>query len=178
MNETPTATTRHNLREVLGKIAWELDNDVIPPGEVAALRRLRPDQPGGPAFWKIAVRHLEPAELLADAGAPWRDEEERRWAMVLAGMAEMKGLHRPGRALGRVLAEAEVSEARVLRLLRAQGEDALAAAVRAVVHQLASGGHRVDWHDLAELIRSAGRPFEGSVRRRIATDYYRHLTRH
>lgn len=170
--EAPSPRTAGDDRwAVIGKIAFEMDNEWISPGDLASLRRARFEGHAEPAFWRLAMRHLEPAGLLRG------EEDERRWLQVLGGMAEMKGLHRRGARAGRVLAEAEVAEARVLRLLRAHGET-LPPLLRAVVHQLASGRRQVDWVDLAELVLSDGKPgWENNVRRRIARDYYRALGR-
>lgn len=171
--ETPS------LREVVRTIGWELghpETGAIPSGDVAALRRARPGEIGGPAFWKIAVRHLEPANLLPAASAPWRDAAERRWTAILQGMAEMAKLHGGGLRVGRALAERSVSEHRLLRLLRAEGEGLLDQ-VRTISHLLANRGARIDWTDLAELVYYDGRPPQHSVRRRIALDYYSHKNR-
>ena len=166
----PPATSpephKPGAREVVHRIASEIADNRIPPGDRAALRKGEL----GPAFWKIAVRHLEPAGLLVDG--PHRDEAERRWAAILAGLARAPGLHARGRRLGTVLAEAGVAEARVLRLARAHGES-LHKTVRAVAQQLASSGLRVDWADFAELITSDGAPWEDEVRRRMCRDFYR-----
>jgi CRISPR type I-E-associated protein CasB/Cse2 len=153
-------------REVVHKIALEIASEHFPAGDRAALRK----EQLGPAFWKVAVRHLEPAGLLMDG--PYRDEAERRWAAILAGLARNPGLHARGRRLGTVLAEAEVAEARVLRLARAHG-DSLYKTVRAVAQQLASSGLKVDWGDFADLITSDGAPWEDEVRRRMCRDFYR-----
>ena len=73
-----------------------------------------------------------------------------------------------------MLAGAGIAEARVLRLVRSQGE-ALLANVRAISHQLAATGHRVDWSDFAALILSDDAPWADDVRRRLCLDYYRAL---
>jgi CRISPR system Cascade subunit CasB len=169
----PPTDADRPLRKTIDRIAFELDRELIASGDRAALRRHRPGEAAGPAFWKLAVHHLEPDGLLPGAGAPQRDDLERRWAVILAALAELSGLHRRGFRLGRVLAEAGVAEARVLRLLRARGE-ALARLVLTVVHQLASGRHPVDALGLAELLLSDGRPsWEERVRRFVAEDFYR-----
>ena len=74
------------------------------------------------------------------------------------------------------MAEAQVSELRLNRLLRASGE-ALFDEVRRITRQLVSRGAAVDATDLARLILSDGRSDELSVRQRIANDYYRQLYR-
>lgn len=160
-----------DLPAVIGRIASDMANDRVSPGDLASLRRARFETGGDPAFWRLAMRYLEPTGWVRTV------EDENRWLQILGGMAEMKGLHRGGARLGRVLADAEVAEARVLKLLRAHGE-ALHTALRAVAHQLASAGHAVDWTGLAELILSDGKTgWEETARRRIARDYYRTLGR-
>jgi len=68
------------------------------------------------------------------------------------------------------MAEAEISEARLLRLLRT-GKDQLPEEVRRLARLMASKGDagRFDWHDVFAL---AYWPNE-DTRRRIAKDYYR-----
>jgi hypothetical protein len=152
------------LRSAVNRIVQAMRKDgAVTPGDRAALRRQRPGEPGGPVFWKMAARYLEPADLLPPVASKRRDGAERQWAVVLAAIAELADLHHtgPGHRLGRVLADRKVSEARVLRLLRD------------VVHQLASSGARVDLTDLANLVTSDGTAWETDVRRSIALDYYR-----
>jgi CRISPR type I-E-associated protein CasB/Cse2 len=158
------------IRKTVHRLALAIAGEKeIPPGDRAALRR----QERGPAFWKVAVHYLEPAGLLAERSHCSAAEAERRWAAILAGLAHHAESHLRGRRLGVVLAEADVAEARVLRLARARGESLLRA-VRAVAHQLGSGGARVDWADFADLILSDGAPpWEDEVRRRLCRDFYR-----
>jgi len=163
------------LRSAVNRIVQAMRKDgAVTPGDRAALRRQRPGEPGGPVFWKMAARYLEPADLLPPVASKRRDGAERQWAVVLAAIAELADLHHtgPGHRLGRVLADRKVSEARVLRLLRAHDE-ALLDTARDVVHQLASSGARVDLADLANLVTSDGTAWETDVRRSIALDYYR-----
>lgn len=160
------------LASLVGQVAWDCA-EVLSPGELAELRRLRYDEPGGPAFWRLVARRIEPASRLPEDG-PARVEAERRWAVILRAVAELASLHRPGRRLGIALAAAGVSEGRVLRLLRAHGE-VLFDAVRTTTHQLATAGEPVDATDLAHLVLSSERDREEEVRRRIARDFYRHL---
>ena len=64
---------------------------------------------------------------------------------------------------------------RLLRLVRSHDERLLDD-VRAITHQLGSGGHRFDWAEVAELVLSDDTPFADwgeDVRRRICLDYYR-----
>ena len=156
-----------SLAELVGRLAWTLANQ-SPPGDLAALRRVKPGDPSCLAFWKLAAAHLE-ASL--PAGGPHRDETENRWGVILSAMAELAGLHQPRRPLGRALAEADYAEPRLERLLRARGE-ALSDCVRTMAHFLRSKAAGANQSDLAWLVLSDGRSDEDTVRRRIARDYY------
>jgi CRISPR system Cascade subunit CasB len=136
------------------------------PGDRASLRRLRPEQLHEPAFWKLTTTTLN-AHLPTTPAA--RDAAEQRWAMILPVLAD--AIHVPGRRLGTALAEAGVSEGRLIRLLRAQGE-ALEGVVRAVAHQLASAGAPFDHADLAWLVLTEGRDDAEKARHQVARDYY------
>lgn len=143
------------------------------PGDRAELRRARADEPGGPAFWRLAVHVLAPANEISLEGAG-REHRERRWAVILAALATIEDLHAPGIRLGRALARAGLSELRLVRLLRAS-DDGLFHLVRTTVHYLSSKREPVDCADIALLVLSDGRSDEASVRRRIARDYYANL---
>ena len=168
--QTAKVSVHGRVRETVRHIARELEQEAIAPGDRAAMRRIRPGEIGGPAFWKVAIRYLEPAGLLADADSSLRRRQELYWSTILASMAE--GPPFGARSLGRALADAGVTEARVLRLLRAQ-DDALLDAARTVAHQLAAQGSEFDWSDMVELLSSDSAPHAEAVRRRIAYDYYR-----
>ncbi len=172
-NDSST-TSRSSLDSIVRKIARDIDR-FLSTGDVAELRRLRPEDPSSPAFWKMIAYRVEPGGVLASDG-PKRDLQERRWAVLLAGMAEMKGLHATGRRLGSAVASAGVAESRFVRLLRAH-DDGLLDAVRLIAHHLASAGEPVDWADLARLVMSDGDTNEEAVRRGIARDYYGTLSR-
>jgi CRISPR type I-E-associated protein CasB/Cse2 len=166
------AAPRRRSHKVIDVIAEEIAENRIPPGDQAALRREQP----GPAFWRMAVRHLEPAGLLLAGDGPKQRRTARRWVAILAGVARARESHTPGRPLGLALAEAGITEARVLRLARAHDE-ALLDVIRALSDQLARSGERVDWGDLADLILSDGERRQEEVRRRMCLDYYRALWR-
>lgn len=163
-------SNRSGLASTIGSIAHSIEQ-VLPNGEVAQLRRLRPDEAASPAFWKVVVAHLEPDGQLPEGEGPLREDLERRWAVILRGMAEMKGLHRPRRRLGTALAEAGVAEPRVLRLLRS-ADEVLHETLRTTVHQLATKAEPIDWTDAAFLVLTDGRSREESVRRSIARAFY------
>lgn len=157
------------LSALVNRIAVALDK-ALPAGDVAALRRLSPDDPGSPGFWKIVVSYLEPAGALPDGGSS-REEVEVRWAAILNVLARLGPLHRPGRRLGRALAACGFSELRLARLLRASGEPLVHESLMAG-RFLAAKGEPADVTDLARLILSDGRSDADRVRRWIARDYY------
>lgn len=162
-NESSTPTPLHVLVGALTRTLARL-----PPGDLATLRRLTPAEPQCTAFWRLLAGEL--ADQVPHRDDPRRSDAERRWAVILAAMADADGLLAPGRHLGSALAGA-VPEARVLRLLRAH-DDALADAVRVTVHHLTTRGVVFDPTDVAWLVLSDGRADEDEVRRRIYRDFY------
>jgi CRISPR type I-E-associated protein CasB/Cse2 len=96
------------------------------------------------------------------------------FAVILAAMAHLSGLHRPGRRLGTALAEHGVNELRVIRLLRARGERLLDTA-QVLARHLAALEAAFDQTELARLVLSDGRDWANEVRHTVARDYYRRL---
>jgi CRISPR system Cascade subunit CasB len=141
---------------------------MLTAGDVAALRRMNPRHPPA-AFFKIEGILLD-AQL--PGNAVMREELETRWAAIIAGLAYLGSLYRPGQRLGTVLAYAQFSELRFARLLRADG-DRLVDELPAVARFLAAKAAPVDWVGAAHLILSADGENEEAVRRHIARDYYR-----
>jgi CRISPR system Cascade subunit CasB len=168
--DPPGNRVGQSLASLVGRLARAVE-DELHPGDVASLRRMHPGAPEPLAFWKVAATYLD--EALAGAG-PY-SESERRWAVILAAIAELRGLHQPTRRLGHALAVAGFSEVRLARLLRARGQ-ALADATRTAVRFLATKGEPVDLADLARLVLSDGRRDEEQVRRQIARGFYGHIT--
>jgi CRISPR type I-E-associated protein CasB/Cse2 len=163
----PSAREQPTLAAIVNAVAHSIEK-VLSPGDVAALRRLRPHDASCAAFWRVVVTHLESA--LPDGG-PAREEVERRWAVILQAMADMKGLHAPGARMGRTLAGAGLAEPRALKLLRASG-DTLFDTVRVTAHYLAGTATMSDHAEIARLVLSDGREDEERVRRQIARDFY------
>lgn len=161
-----------SLPSLIGGVAAIIEKQ-LSPGDVAALRRLRPDSPTTAAFWRTLLAATIDEQLGA---GPRRDQQEEQWAVVFQAMAEMRGLHAPAIGLGRALVNAGVSEPRFLRLLRA-GDHALADAVRIVAHHLAATATPSNHLDLARLVFSEERADREPVRRRIARDFYRALAK-
>jgi CRISPR system Cascade subunit CasB len=162
--------TRSSLSSIVWSIAGAMQSKAIGTGDMAELRRLHAQDPGNPAFWKIAAHYLEPQGYLRGDG-PRRDETERRWAAILNFMAHLSLFLRPGSRFGGALAEAGLSELRFIRLLRAQ-DQSLLDEVRTLARFLSSKGQPVDPTDLARLVLSDGAPHEESVRRKVARDFY------
>ena len=155
---------------LISSLARAIDNK-LSTGDVAQLRKLEPSDPSAPAFWRIVFGYLEPAKALPAEGR-LRDVVEQRWAAVLSAMAIAKGLHQPSQRLGKALAEAQYSELRLTRLLRAEA-DTLMDLVRTTARMLAAKQVRFDAKGLADLIFSDGSDHAENVRRQIARDYYR-----
>ena len=166
--ETPPAPPA-TIPSLVARIAHVFEKR-FSPGERAELRRMSPEDPGCHAFWHIVAQDLEPSGLLP-GGEHARLESERRWAVVLSGMAVMQGLLQTGRKPGHALAEAGFSEQRLVRLLRARRET-LEDALHGVARFLASKGETVDWGPLAQLILHQDGEYGERVRRAIARDYY------
>lgn len=168
MTETAVVdeTRRGSRRTLIARLAAVVDHD-LSPGDLADLRRMRPDEFWPPAFWKLCSEYL--SDFLPGGAA--RDEAERRWAAVLGALAHLRGLHRPDRPLGRALAESGLSELRLLRLLRAR-DAALYDVARGVVHYLAQKAEPADLGQLADLLLDQDGDRAEAVRRRIARDFY------
>ena len=146
--------------------------NVLTTGDVAMLRRMDPRHPSS-AFFKLEGTVLD-AELPGEVHA--REDRETRWAAVVVGLAHLGELHRPARRLGEAPAQADFSELRFSRLLRADAEQ-LADEVPMIARYLAAKGVPADFSAAAWLILSVGQTNEERVRRNIARDYYGALAR-
>ena len=164
---TETSSLPHTMSEVVAALTRTLSAQTS-PGDLAALRRMRRDDYGCPAFWKMAADQLH-AELSLQE--PLRSVREVQWADIVVAMAELVGFHDPRRSLGRALAEAGYSDLRLLQLLRSHGE-VLADGVRTMAHYLRSKAEACNQTEIASLVLSDGRRDAERVRRRIARDYY------
>lgn len=127
----------------------------LPRGDRAELRRLAfKDQPPA-AFWRLAAH--------PDRGFP--AHEEPFWMAILPLMATHP--HAPGRPLGRRLAEAGVSFARVERWMRYPQDRALGE-LRKLLARVDGG---VDWGQLADTLWFWQQQPERL--RGVARDYFR-----
>ena len=170
---TSSLTQAHaaSLSSIVGAIASDL-RDFMPKGDVAELRRMRPSDSPPPAFWKVAVQRLEPAGQLSEYDSPSTDKRVQQWAAIVRSLAENFDLHDPRIPAGRALAEADVTESRVLRLLRAHGSG-LHDSLRVLSHTLSSKQQHANWTDFAYLILTDGTAKSEDVRRHMARHYYR-----
>ena len=143
-------------------------------GEVADLRRIDVTKGVDEAcatFWRIVIEELE-SEEIALVQPQAEEDQLTPWLAILRTWAELAGLHRRSRPLGEALEAAHVSEMRLVRLLRSEGDE-LHDQLRKVAHQLRSAAEPVDFVDIANLVLS-GRSERGeTVRRRIASRYFR-----
>ncbi len=170
MTETPSPVPETSLASMVQRIAGLLEHGggVLSTGDVADLRRMEPRRIASPAFYKLVGAVLDPE--LPPEGAR-REEVETRWAAAIVGLAHLSGLHRQGTHLGSALVEAEFSEIRFVRLLRADVER-LIDDVPQLGRFLAAKQTPADFTDAVRLLLSAGRSDEETVRRRLARDYY------
>jgi CRISPR system Cascade subunit CasB len=140
-------------------------------GDAAALARLSADdlQPHQVA---ALVRALLVAGLTPEH---WPIALWTQWALIAHGMA-LAG-HDGSRSLGKQLADANVAESRVTKLLIARGE-AFSALVPRLLRLLASKGVKPNWNDLGRLIQSqASSEVESleraeEIRLKIASSYF------
>lgn len=161
-------------------LAKELAKSHFPRGDLAQLRRMNPDYPNVPAFWRLmAQRNL--------LGSPHR---EQHWAIVLQGIAIMTPTGTEGRSahdkdipVGRALffggdpkrTTGFYSEARLKRLVTARGT--ILHTLLGRMFRMLSGKYQpLDWGEMAPFIL-----FHDSLdterldrsRLRIARAYYR-----
>jgi CRISPR system Cascade subunit CasB len=133
-------------------------------GDLAELRRLDPDQPAAPAFFRILAR------VAPEAGV----ETMRRYANLLRILA-LKPEALSGDRLGAVMAEAGLSESRVQRLLTAHGET-MRDQLRLIARRLANSGN-LPWRGFADLLLTKDDKQAENKRLIIARDYWRALDR-
>lgn len=164
---------RVELRSVISAIAGLLRNSgALTRGDVAALRRMDPRRPEA-AFFKIEGLVLD-EQLPGEATV--RAAHETRWAAIIIGLAHLGDLHHSEDRLGFALVDAQFSEMRFARLVRADA-DHLVDELPALSRFLAAKGVPADWTAAAWLILSAGGANEEAIRRHLARDYYGELAR-
>lgn len=177
-DSTPTPETASPPTPSLAGLIWHLAaliNKKLPPGDVAALRRLRPEDPGCPPFWKLMATEIDAAAF--KDGALGNDEQDRRWAAVLSALATLDGLVEKQPDFGTALARSDYSELRFERLLRA-GEAQLFDELRNAVRFLAAKAEPANPVDMARLALTRDPEKAESLRRKLARQYYRVVTAH
>lgn len=159
------ATDQPSLPSTIGHIARVIGSDGFPTGDRARLRRMAPGQPAPLAFTRFAVAHLPEG---------WERQVDD-WATIVAGIAIMApNAHRPGHGLGRALAEAGYSEARLERLLDAQGDTRRTLLLRAARY-LSAKQTPCDWADGVRLLLTRDVAKADRLRLGIARDYFSNL---
>lgn len=159
------ATDQPSLPSTIGHIARVIGSDGFPTGDRARLRRMAPGQPAPLAFTRFAVAHLPDG---------WERQVDD-WATIVAGIAIMApNAHQPGHGLGRALAEAGYSEARLERLLDAQGDTRRTLLLRAARY-LSAKQTPCDWADGVRLLLTRDVAKADRLRLGIARDYFSNL---
>jgi hypothetical protein len=134
-------------------------------GDLAELRRMNPERPNVPAFFRMLVRHRP------DAGPDFA----RRCARIVHLLAlRPEVLHRG--SLGEAMAANGISEARAQKLLASRGE-ALATQIALIARRLAQE-RALPYRELGHLLLADDdSDSTDRLRLRIARDYFRALDR-
>lgn len=156
------------LAGVVDELAGALSNEFFPKGDLAELRRMRPELPPA-AFWRVLVDFV-PENFRRD------DRQERAWAVLMQAMALMApNAHAKDASLGRVFStlegNREATERRFWTFLRSRGEQ-LEDQVRLTARFLASKDRRVDWLGPARLLLAADETRRDKVCRDLARSFY------
>ena len=179
--QKPAERPRMSWGQVAENLANQMANPQFPRGDLAELRRMNPDIPSAPVFWRLMAQY----DLLGS------ETVERKWALILNGMAIMtrthggnvvqRSAHRRNMPVGRALylggessrGRAFYSEARLSRLLVAYGPTLRALLVR-TFRMMASAERPFDWREMALLILNDGYNEDAAegIRRQIARQYY------
>lgn len=160
------------LGSVLAHVASRLRPERIGAGSLAEIRRMAPGE-FPPAFWRFYFAEI-PGAWREPRGVP--DERiDRAWSVLLRSMAEMAprilDFEVP---FGAALANTDYSEARFVRLIRADAEE-LPRALWEAAHWLAQKGRSANWKPVAEAVLG-GLPLPVSskkARLRMMRDYFR-----
>lgn len=170
---------RQELGRTLGRLGARLVPGKIDTGTLAELRRMTAASPS-PAFWRFYL-HIVPLSLRESTKGGPDDRRDLAWARLIQAMAESGGASSGSTpSLGTALARTGYSEARFVRLLRAEGND-LARELRVAARWLATKGSGADWWLPAQLLLgrpATGLPVDAEVAaRRLASDYFREQAR-
>ena len=150
-------------------------------GDVAGLRRMDPTHPDVGVFWR----------LMAEQGIEVGDEREKKWALIIHGIALMtprasggnnpRSAHDGSMPVGRALflggeprrQSGFYSESRLNRLLTSRSPMFQTLLAR-MFRMLASRDAIFDWWEMAQFILNEGSNEDASEKscRRIAREYY------
>ncbi len=175
MSEASTAS-RKDLDSVIHTLVVAMNNERsntpgprISRGDIAALRRASPSDPGAPTFWRVCTQYVEPHLY---TNAHWSNDLESRWITILAMLAELHPLHRRGASAGGAMHNAGVGEQRLFKALRSSGKELLAT-TRALTRLVANRGATSDLAEWARLVLYQNKTSGRNIRRKLARDYYR-----
>jgi CRISPR system Cascade subunit CasB len=163
-----TKTVKIDYSRAVGKIARMMESKSnLSRGDLAELRRVSSDEPFTPALWRLLLL------LNLDESPHWIKQQkwERRWAILMMGMAHCAGLHDYNISLGQALAQAGWSELRFVQLMRAKGT-ILEKHLRRVAQFLSSKNQSADWTDVARLLFFQSGDNAENVRLDISRNYY------
>ncbi|WP_177419037.1 type I-E CRISPR-associated protein Cse2/CasB [endosymbiont of Lamellibrachia barhami] len=153
------------LASIIGSISGLIASEHFPNGDRAALKRMNPKKEPPLSFYRFAFRHLP---------QNWQGQR-KAWQAILTGMALMSPhIHNLKQPLGKVLAEEHFSEARLERLLAAEGETRRTLTLRAV-RFLAAKKRPVNWVDVAGLLLTSDAERREKLHLCIAGDYYKNF---
>jgi CRISPR system Cascade subunit CasB len=155
--------TSRTLAQTTALVARVIGAEDFPAGERARLKRWSPGNEPSLAFYRFAFRYLP---------EDW-EHKPPMWTTLLAAVALMcPDPHRPDMPLGRALADTGYAEARLERLLAADGDTLQTLLLRAA-RFLRAKNAGCNCTDFAYLLGLRGDP--QGARLRIARDYYREL---
>ena len=189
MTATPATdrTTDESRPRTWESVAIQIANHIASPnfdrGDLAALRRMDTSREIAPIVWRLLAQWDIQARSV---------EAERKWALIMHGMALMtrsngnsvaaRSAHDRATPIGRALftganpdrSAAYYSPSRFSRLMTARG-DMFRALLSRMFRMMASEGQPFDWYRMAQLILAEGYDGERAERARriIARDYYR-----
>ncbi len=165
MNLAEKTEAADSLASTIGKLAAYLGGEIIPSVDRAALKRMTPDSTLPLAYYRLWLLHLGGEPPAGDV----------YWSTIVWGLALMgKGAHVPKRGLGKALAEAKFSEARLEQLLGAP-EDIRNDLLRRAIRFLGANRQGFNWLDAALLLLTRDDEKREQLHRKIAADFYRNL---
>jgi CRISPR type I-E-associated protein CasB/Cse2 len=158
----PSTGPKPGLVELFASEVRQLENQER-RGDLAELRRMDPERPDAPAFFRMLVRHRPDAD----------PDFARRCARLVRLLALRPEALQAG-SLGKAMAKHGISEARVQKLLAARGET-LAAQIALIARRLEQE-RTLPYSELGDLLlRDDDGEAADRIRLRIASDYFRAL---